>query len=190
MTFKKAKIDETRSLLASLDPPPKVLVELGTYIGNSAVAWGDILRSVNRGKAEGLHVFAVEPKDDFVEIARDLVELAGLSDIVMVIKGLSGHVLRTLKSEHSVDKIDVLFMDHWEDVYLQDLKLIEELGYFHEGSLILADNTDVPGASEYLEYVRSGKKTLSGVRYETRTLDIDGKPEDPVSTLSIYARYH
>jgi catechol O-methyltransferase len=80
-------------------------------------------------------------------------------------------------------------MDHWEDAYLQDLKLIEELGFLHEGSWILADNTDVPGAPEYLEYVRSEKKTLSGVYYETRTLDTEGKLDDPVRSLSICARY-
>lgn len=181
MTFKQAKIDESRTLLASMDPPPTVLVELGTYIGNSALAWGDLLRSTNLGKADKVpQVFAVEPEAEFVEIARDFVDLAGLSDIVVVIKGFSGEFLRTLKSEHGVDKIDVLFMDHWEDAYLPDLRLVEELGFLHPGSLILADNTDVPGAPEYLEYVRSGQRTRSGFRYQTKTHDTQGKPDDPV----------
>jgi catechol O-methyltransferase len=139
------------------------------------------LLTLNGGNTEGLRAFAVEPEAGFVEIARDFVELAGLSDIVTVVKGFSGEFSRTLKSEHGIEKIDV----HWEESYLPDLHLAEELGFLHQGSLILADNTDVRGAPGYLEYVRSSKKTSNDFFYEPKTLDTRVKPEDPERSHSI-----
>lgn len=185
MTFKKAKIQEIRSLLEALPRPPKVVIELGGYIGNSAIAWGDILRSLHEPTASDLKVFSVEPIDEFVEIARYFVELAGLSDIVEVINGHSAGFLKSLKSQHGIDHVDVLFMDHWEDDYLKDLRLVEDLGLLNVGSVIVADNTDVPGAPDYLDYVRSESKTTSGFQYATTTVQTEGRAGDPVSCLII-----
>ncbi|KAI1623508.1 S-adenosyl-L-methionine-dependent methyltransferase [Exophiala viscosa] len=157
ITFGLLKITKCRELLSQMDPPPKVLVELGTYIGNSAIGWGEMLRSLNPTKA-GCRVFTCELDPTFASIARDLIDLAGLSDIVTVLEGAAAaDSLRSLKTEGVVDKADVLFFDHWQEAYLPDLKLCEELQLLRKGSLVLADNTAIPGTPDYNAYLASGE---------------------------------
>lgn len=188
--YSEVKLEKSRSLLAAMDPPPKVLLEAGTYIGNSAIAWGDMLRTLNGGEpsAKGVKVFTFELDAGFVRIARDLVDLAGLSDIVTVLQGKSTDLIRKLKEGKedggaTIDQIDVLFLDHWEEAYLPDLQLCEDLALLHRGSMILADNTDYPGAPEYLSYVKAGGRGGEGyVKYESVSHETDSKKGAPVSS--------
>jgi len=176
--FKPPKIAASRAALEKLTPPPKVLIELGTYVGNSAVAWGSILKDLNGGNSDGVKVFCCELDDEFVTIARDMIALAGVDDVVQVIPGVSADSLRKLKADGTISKIDVLFLDHFGKHYLPDLKVCEELGLFHEGSLVLADNVDNP-EMDYLKYVRAGGEGL--VKYESENV-VAGpgwKPERP-----------
>ncbi|KEF51762.1 uncharacterized protein A1O9_12099 [Exophiala aquamarina CBS 119918] len=180
--YSETKLEKSRSILAEMDPPPKVLLEAGTYVGNSAIAWGDMLRTINGGNAEGVKVYTFELDEEFVKIARELVELAGLSDIVTVIQGKSTDSIRTLKEESGLDQIDVLFLDHWEEAYLPDLQLCEDLALFHKGSVVLADNTDYPGAPEYVKYVKAGGRGEQGhVKYESVSYATASKAGAPVS---------
>jgi catechol O-methyltransferase len=182
--YSEIKLEKSRSLLAEINPPPKVLLEAGTYVGNSAIAWGDMLRTLNGGNAEGVKVFTFELNSEFVNIARDLVELAGLSDIVTVVQGKSTDSIRRLKEESGLAQIDVLFLDHWEEAYLPDLQLCEDLSLLHKGSVILADNTDFPGAPEYLKYVKAGGRGGEGhVKYESVSHSTASKKGAPVSPL-------
>jgi catechol O-methyltransferase len=50
--------------------------------------------------------------------------------------------------------IDMLFVDHWEKCYVPDLKLYKDLQLLRTGSVVVADNTNMPGVQDYLEYVR------------------------------------
>jgi len=182
--YSEVKLEKSRSILAEMDPPPKVLLEGGTYVGNSAIAWGDMLRTLNGGSADGVKVYTFELDAEFVKIARDLVELAGLSDIVTVIQGKSTDSIRSLKEESGLNQVDVLFLDHWKEVYLPDLQLCEDLALLHKGSVILADNTDFPGAPEYLKYVKAGGRGGEGhVKYESVSHATASKPGAPVSFL-------
>ncbi|KAK5046480.1 hypothetical protein LTR84_008283 [Exophiala bonariae] len=180
--YSAVKIEKSRSLLASMPSPPKTLLEAGTYIGNSAIAWGDILRSLNGGSAEGVKVYTFELDENFVKIARDLVQLAGLQDIVTVMQGKSTDLIRKLQEESAIAQVDVLFLDHWEEAYLPDLQLCEELALFRKGSVVLADNTDYPGAPQYLAYVKAGGQGGEGhVKYESVSHDTKSKKGVPVS---------
>ncbi|OAA53940.1 O-methyltransferase, family 3 [Niveomyces insectorum RCEF 264] len=168
--FKLPKIAVSRTALQAVQPPPKILIELGTYIGNSAVAWGSILKEVNGGNSDGIHVYCLERDDVFVKIARDTIALAGLDDVVQVVPGEAADTLRKLKADGIVDTADVLFIDHFGQHYLPDLKVCEEVGLFHKGSVILADNVDNP-EMDYLQYVRAGgKQGTNSVRYESKNL--------------------
>lgn len=151
ITFGLPKITKCRELLAQMNPRPKILIELGTYIGNSAIAWGEMLQTLNPDhKTTECKVITMELDKNFAAIARSLIDLAGLSDVVTVLEGAAAGNLWLLKSEHFLDKVDVLFLDHWQEAYLPDLKLCEELQLFRKGTLVLADNTDVPGKTTYL----------------------------------------
>ena len=200
MTFQPRKLVVSRQALDRLQHKPKVLVEMGVYVGVSqsqqmmlqkpdrwqqfsAVAWGAMLRDINAGCDEDCKVYACELDPEFARIARDFVELAGLQDIVKVLEGLATESVARLKSEGSLSSLDVLFLDHWQDAYLPDLRFCERLGIFRSGSIVIADNTDWPGAPDYLSYVRAGGSGAEGgIRYRTKTYETEA--EGHKSTVS------
>jgi catechol O-methyltransferase len=102
---------------------------------------------------------------EFAAIARKLIEIAGLSDIVTVVVGPADDSLRKLVKDGRLKSTDLLFLDHVEELYVTDFKVCEELGLLKEGAVIVADNVVRPGAPEYRELVRnhSGLKS-EGVR--------------------------
>lgn len=160
MIFKEPKIKIAREALESLPTKPKLIIEFGTYAGNSAIAWGAILQGLHGPNAaeKGCRVYTFELDPNMVRVSRELIQLAGLDGIVHVLEGPASESLRKLYDGGKVTPggVDMAFIDHWEKYYLSDLRLCEELGVFHKGSLVIADNTDFPGAPQYLEYVRSG----------------------------------
>ncbi|KAL1873621.1 hypothetical protein VTK73DRAFT_808 [Phialemonium thermophilum] len=173
MLFRRPKIDVVRRVLAALRPRPKVVVEFGTFVGTSAIAWGAILRELNGSDATDIHVYGLELEPKMAEIATDMIRLAGLEDIVSVVVGPGSESLQNLVAEGKVRPggLDMVFIDHWEKYYVPDLQLCEKLKVFHKGSIAVADNTDIPGAPAYLEYVKKGGDLENGtVRYESRTL--------------------
>jgi len=160
ITFGLSKIQKSCELIAAVRPPPKVLLELGTYVGCSAIGWGQVMRSLH----PEAQVLTMELNEELAGIARDLIDLAGLSDVVTVLSGPAEEHIRSLKKAGDLGEIDVLFLDHWQDRYVPDLQVCEELGLFHKGSLVLADNTDIPGAPDYVAYV---KASAGAVKYDT-----------------------
>lgn len=102
---------------------------------------------------------------DFAAIARHLIELAGLGDIVMVVVGAAEQSLRSLQAEGKMKAVDLLFLDHSEKLYLSDFKVCVELGFLGKGAVIVADNVVRPGAPRYRELVRRYPGLVSeGVR--------------------------
>ena len=129
---------------------PKVMVELGGYVGYSALLFGDAVR-----RAGGKQYLSLERDPLFAAVITSLVDLAGLRDVVQVVVGSSGESLRRLHREGTLRRIDLMFLDHYKPAYTQDLKLCEELGLVGPGSVLAADNVVLPGNPPYLEYVRS-----------------------------------
>lgn len=184
MIFSQPKLDATEKVLATLDPKPKVLVELGGYVGKSALAWGLMLQKfhqASQGQASEVKVFSMELEPDFVSIIRDFVDTSGLSGTVEVLEGESGESLKRLKAEKGIERIDVLFLDHWEKFYVPDLRTCEDLKLLKKGSVVVADNTDMPGAPDYLKYVESGGE--GGWRYRCESVDVGSGGEAVSSKL-------
>ncbi|KAK1474828.1 hypothetical protein CCUS01_05454 [Colletotrichum cuscutae] len=132
-----------------------------------------MLRDFYLGDNSGIRVYSFELDPELAEIARDVVKLAGMSDIVTVLDGPGAESLEALvkNGDLKTESVDAVFFDHWEDIYLPDLKLCEELGVLHKGSVVLADNTDIPGAPKYLEYQDSSRPELE---YLTRATSPGG----------------
>ncbi|KAG6052908.1 hypothetical protein E4U17_005233 [Claviceps sp. LM77 group G4] len=146
---------------------PKVMVELGGYVGYSAILFADAVRA-----AGGTHFYCLEHNPEFFSIIRMLCELAGLGDFVTVIYGDSAESLRQLKSQGLFTQIDLLFLDHYKPLYLRDLKLCEELGFINPGTTLVADNVIKPGNPPYLAYVRATpeeKKKMAASADESRS---------------------
>ncbi|GMG51267.1 unnamed protein product [Aspergillus oryzae var. brunneus] len=188
MTFKNAKIEASRQQIAKIQPAPKTFIEFGGYVGASAIAWGAILRELNNtDSAVDVNVYTFELSPVNAGIARDLIRLAGLENTVHVLEGPAADSLKRLFEEGKLKEagVDVAFFDHWEQFYLPDLQLCEDLGLFRKGSKVIADNTDFPGAPAYLEYVKSGGRQGGSYRYETESIETASKC-GPVSSPYLY----
>ena len=182
MTLQPAKVEVIKEVLQTMNPPPRTIVELGTYIGHTAVAFGAMLRELHADsstKMSQCRVYSMELEPTLARIAQDFVDLAGLNGEVEVVQGAAAESLTSLHESGRLDKIDLLLIDHWEKFYVSDLRVCEDLGLFRKGTVVVADNTDIPGAPDYLEYVRSGGS--GRVKYENVTRETTSKAGVPVS---------
>jgi len=132
-----------RELVAKLPADARIL-ELGAFCGYSSILLATTLGP--RGR-----IVSIEKGRAALEGARANVEYAGLSDRIQIMHGASTELIPTLEG-----CFDLVFLDHWKDLYLSDLELIEKRGLLRPGSIVVADNVgEVFGAAPYLEYVRA-----------------------------------
>ncbi|PWY87554.1 S-adenosyl-L-methionine-dependent methyltransferase [Aspergillus heteromorphus CBS 117.55] len=153
---------------------PTVVVELGGYVGYSAILFADALRQATPETTD-LRVWSLEADPLMASIAMNFVELAGLSEIVKVVVGPAADSLTRLNAEGKLSDVDFLFLDHVEELYLDDLQVAEELGLLHPRALVVADNVVRPGAPAYREYVRGSSKYES---WGLKALIVPGDCED------------
>ncbi|PYI35752.1 S-adenosyl-L-methionine-dependent methyltransferase [Aspergillus indologenus CBS 114.80] len=156
---------------------PRVVVELGGYVGYSAILFGSLLKEIWAQAPDDAEIEAGEedhPKDQqpprlysieidplVASVAMNLVSLAGLQDLVEVVVGASAHTLRRLQEQGTLGDrgIDLLFMDHDEALYAADVQVAEELGLLQtDGALVIADNVMRPGAPAYRDYMRKNPR--------------------------------
>jgi len=121
-------------------------LELGAYCGYSAVLMGRLL------KANGGTLLSIEADVRNADLARRVVAHAGLSDVVTIRVGKAYEQI-----PHLVGRFDLVFIDHWKDDYLDDLKRLETGGHLTRGAAVVADNVGIFGSTlvDYLDYVRS-----------------------------------
>lgn len=145
---------------------PKIMVELGGYVGYSTIAFGAAVR-----ESGGQRYYSLERNPEFGAVITSLLDLAGLGDFVKVEIGGSAQSIKRLFKDGTLKHIDMLFLDHWKPAYTTDLKLCEELGLVGPGSVYAADNVVKPGNPPYLEYVRSTVAQKRKAYQETAGLD-------------------
>ncbi|KAJ5702498.1 catechol O-methyltransferase 2 [Penicillium malachiteum] len=129
---------------------PGTMIELGCFVGYSAILFGDACR-----RNGGQRYLSLELNPEWAAVANMLVELAGLRSFVTILVGRSDVTLDKLYRTGDVKKIELLFIDHYKPAYLTDLRLLEHHGLIQPGSVLAADNVLHPGNPPYLEYVRS-----------------------------------
>jgi catechol O-methyltransferase len=136
--------------LAAAGADPRVL-ELGGYVGYSAILLASALPQSGR-------LTSLEKDPVSVDIAQRMIEFAGLSEQVEVRCGDSAELITQLTGP-----FDLVFLDHWKDLYQRDLQLLEKHQLLRPGSIIFADNVGpMFNPEQYLEYVRNCG------RYDTR----------------------
>jgi catechol O-methyltransferase len=132
---------------------PARALEIGAFCGYSAVRIARLLREWD-GRLVSLEASARN-----AEVARAMVDLAGLGAFVEV---------RAAKAEEAIPSLgapfDLVFLDHWKDLYLPDLRRLEQHGLLRPGSVVVADNVGLFDASAYFAHVRG-----SG-RYHSRNV--------------------
>ena len=120
------------------------VLELGAYCGYSAIMIASRL-------GPGGRLVSVEKDPVAADVSRANVAYAGLADRVEVRQGASSDVIPTLTGP-----FDLVFLDHWKDLYEPDLRSIEKHGLLRPGSTVVADNVGpLFGAHAYLDYVRT-----------------------------------
>ncbi|MBA3745069.1 O-methyltransferase [Sporichthya sp.] len=139
---------------------PSFVMELGTYVGYGALR---LARSAPEAR-----IVSVEFLPANAAIARRNIEHAGLSDRVTVVDGSIGDGGRTIEHLRTViglgpGQLDAVFLDHAKEHYLADLHTIEDSGFLHPGSVVIADNVGFPGAPDYRAYMTEQE----GKRYRT-----------------------
>lgn len=142
---------------------PAIMIELGCYVGYSAILFGNELRKLNAGTAKSAlnpKYYSFEANEDFAKIAQTLIDLAGLGDFVEIILGEAGTTLpefeqRLNRENKTYTPVDFVFIDHWKDLYVPDLRVLESLGLVYPGTVICADNIYRPGAPDYVVYVQA-----------------------------------
>ncbi len=134
---------------------PRRLLELGTYLGYSA------LRTV-RVMPPDAHLYSIEFVEDNASIARRILAHAGVADRVTVVVGTlgdGGKTIAALESEHgfAAGSLDFVFLDHDKKAYVPDLDRILARGWLRPGAILVADNIKLPGAPDYRERMRTAE---------------------------------
>ena len=130
--------------LAQRLPANAQILELGAYCGYSSI----MIASAFGRQAR---ITSIEIDRDAVASSRANVEFAGLSDRITFVHGSSTKMIATLEG-----RFDLVFLDHWKDLYKTDLQLIEQRALIGPGSIVVADNVGKIFAPEpYLNYVRN-----------------------------------
>lgn len=121
----------------------KTIVEFGTSFGISAIYLASAAR------ANGGRFIGTELEPNKLEAARLNLAAAGLADCSGV---RGGDAIQTLKNFEQ--KIDVLLLDGWKDLYLPIIKMLRP--QLRPGSVVFADNifTFRRDLESYVAYVR------------------------------------
>ena len=145
---------------------PRLVLELGTYCGYSALRMARLL-------PPGARIVSVERSQANAAVARRVLEHAGVDDRVTVVVGHlgdGGATIDVLQAAHGVGEgvLDLLFVDHDKRAYLPDLERVLQRGWLRRGALVVADNVRFPGAPEYRAYMtREQGRTWRTVEHPT-----------------------
>lgn len=125
---------------------PKRILEVGTFIGYSAILMGKELDS-------DVHLITIEIHSDETKMAEENIKR---SEILPKIDVLIGDAIEMLPKLEG--KFDLVFLDADKSEYPIYLRLVEDK--LHKGSIIVADNAGIfeEDMKDYLNQVRSSGK--------------------------------
>ena len=134
-----------------LKSKPNNVIELGTFIGYSAV----LISSTIEEKSK---LTSIDSDIQSVEIAKELIKFAGLGNKVNLVHGSAEEIIPKLNFN-----ADFVFIDHAKKKYLSDLKLLETEGIIHKNCTVFADNVGIfkDEMVEYFNHVRNSGKYQS-----------------------------
>lgn len=135
---------------------PKIILEIGTLHGYSAILMADLL--TDKGK-----LITIEKDRNLANIAMKNIEDAELSHKIEVIHADALEEIPKLQKQ----KFDLIFLDAVKADYLKYLNLAESNNLLDDGVVVVADNVLLykNEMQDYLQYVR-----VSG-RYQSQTTE-------------------
>ena len=180
-------IGETKGEIVTLligQNKPATMLELGGYIGYSAIMFGDALK-----QAGGKKYYSVEKNPLFAAVATSLVDLAGLKDTVQIVVGTGAEGIQRLfgdgnfKGEDS--HLGMIFFDHHKPSYTADLKLCEHLELVGLHTVLVADNMILPGNPPYAEWVRASIVEKKKMVVDAPAAEVLGNPNLQYKSRSV-----
>jgi len=145
---------------------PKLILEVGTFIGYSAIRMAWVM-------PQGGRIITLEINKASAEKAKKNIERVGFSDKIHIIVGDARKIIPKFDGV-----FDLIFLDAEKSDYLTYLKLVE--GKLRKGSVIVADNAGVfaKEMADYLSYVRTSGRYRS--KYHESTLEFNDDIKDGV----------
>jgi predicted O-methyltransferase YrrM len=131
---------------------PGIVVEFGMSFGISTLFLAAAVRDNGAGR-----VFTTELSAAKIAAARETFARTGLDSVITVLDGDARQTLADLDGP-----VDFVLLDGWKDLYLPVLHLLEPR--LRPGTLVFADDIDMPSVAPYLAYVRdpaSGYEAVS-----------------------------
>ena len=134
-----------------LKSKPNNVIELGTFIGYSAVLISSTI-------GEKSKLTSIDSDSHSIEIAKELINFAGLDDKVNFMHGDAEEIIPELNFN-----ADFVFIDHAKKKYLSDLKLLETQEIIIKNCTVFADNVGIfkDEMVEYFDHVRNSGKYQS-----------------------------
>jgi branched-chain amino acid aminotransferase len=128
---------EKVTMKAGSNEPVRCL-ELGTYCGYSSLL-------IAKHLPEGSVLASVEKNPLFAAIATKIVELAGAEKKVKIWIGTAQSELKNLSSQLGGKPADFVLVDHDQDKFVSDLKLLQDQGVITNNTSVLGDTDVYPG---------------------------------------------
>lgn len=129
--------------LAKIGPNARIL-ELGSFVGYSAILMARQLSEAGR-------IVSIDVSPESSEVSRAMATLAGVEKRIEFLTGRAQDRLDTLEGQ-----FDLVFLDHWKDLYKPDTEKILARGLLREGGVIIADNLGpMFGDNPYLAWMQA-----------------------------------
>ncbi len=138
---------------------PQTVVEFGMSLGLSGIHLAAAVRDNGSGRVVTTELSAAK----IATATRNFAEV-GLADVVTVLEGDALQTLTTLEGS-----VDFLLLDGWKELYLPVIKMLEPR--LSPGTLVVADNTNMPDLEGYLDYVRDPANGYVSVNFVARDSD-------------------
>lgn len=129
--------------LAKLGPDARVL-ELGSFVGYSAILMARQLSDAGR-------IVSIDVSPEATTVARAMASLAGVGHRIEFLTGSANDLLDSVAGP-----FDLVFLDHWKDLYRPDTEKILARGLIAENGVIVADNLGpMFGENPYLAWMQA-----------------------------------
>mmetsp|Transcript_61091 Transcript_61091/g.132414 ORF Transcript_61091/g.132414 Transcript_61091/m.132414 type:complete len:134 (+) Transcript_61091:101-502(+) len=113
---------------------PSNILELGTYMGYSSL----FFKHASMGYTDNARVTTVDVNTKFMGLARLVHHHALWKDCSMLL----GPLDKCLDAVIANGPYDMIFLDHEETIYKQDLLILEKAGLLKKNCMVVADNVE------------------------------------------------
>lgn len=130
--------------------PGEVVLELGCFVGFSALRMASVLQEQSRR----VPVVTIEKDTGCASLADMVLDSAGMATRAEVWRGRSSDILPRVLEEYGKHCIGFAFFDHSGTVYHEDLEQMERLELLAPDAVVVADNVLKPGAPIFLWHLK------------------------------------